>query len=38
MRVLSVNAGLPRNVAWKGKPVTAGIYKDPSTALSASEL
>ncbi len=29
MRVLSVNAGLPRNVAWKGKPVTTGIYKEP---------
>ena len=29
MRVLSVNAGLPRKVAWKGKPVTTGIYKEP---------
>jgi MOSC domain-containing protein YiiM len=29
MRVLSVNVGLPRNVVWRGKPVTTGIYKDP---------
>jgi MOSC domain-containing protein YiiM len=29
MRVLSVNAGLPREVIWRGKPVTTGIYKEP---------
>ena len=29
MRVLSVNAGLPREVPWKRKPVTTGIYKEP---------
>jgi MOSC domain-containing protein YiiM len=29
MRVLSVNAGLPREVTWRGKPVTTGIYKEP---------
>lgn len=29
MRVLSVNVGLPREVAWRGKLVTTGIYKQP---------
>lgn len=29
MRVVSVNVGLPRNVAWKGKIVSTGIFKDP---------
>jgi MOSC domain-containing protein YiiM len=29
MRVLSVNVGLPREVIWRGKPVTIGIYKEP---------
>jgi MOSC domain-containing protein YiiM len=29
MRVLSVNVGLPREVLWRGKPVTTGIYKEP---------
>jgi MOSC domain-containing protein YiiM len=29
MRVLSVNVGLPREVTWRGKPVTTSIYKDP---------
>ena len=29
MRVLSVNVGLPREVIWRGKPVTTGIYKNP---------
>ena len=29
MRVLSVNVGLPREVIWRGKPVTTGIYKYP---------
>jgi MOSC domain-containing protein YiiM len=29
MRVLSVNVGLPREVTWRGKPVTTGIYKQP---------
>ena len=29
MRVLSVNAGLPREVLWRGKPITTGIYKEP---------
>jgi MOSC domain-containing protein YiiM len=27
--VLSVNVGLPREVTWRGKPVTTGIYKQP---------
>ena len=29
MRIVSVNVGLPRNVAWKGKIVSTGIFKDP---------
>jgi MOSC domain-containing protein YiiM len=29
MRVLSVNVGLPREVVWRGKPITTGIYKEP---------
>lgn len=29
MRVLSVNVGLPREVSWRGKAVTTGIYKEP---------
>jgi MOSC domain-containing protein YiiM len=29
MRVLSVNVGLPREVEWRGKTVTTGIYKNP---------
>jgi MOSC domain-containing protein YiiM len=29
MRVLSVNVGIPREVAWRGKRVTTGIYKEP---------
>ena len=31
MRVLSVNVGLPREVTWRGKPITTGIYKAPVT-------
>jgi len=29
MRLLSVNVGLPREVSWRGKPVTTGIFKEP---------
>jgi MOSC domain-containing protein YiiM len=29
MRVLSVNVGLPRDVVWRGKTVTTGIWKEP---------
>ena len=29
MKVLSVNVGLPREVIWRGKSVTTGIYKEP---------
>jgi MOSC domain-containing protein YiiM len=29
MRVLSVNVGLPREVTWRGKPVTTSIFKAP---------
>ena len=28
-RVVSVNLGLPRDVVWKGKTVTTGIFKEP---------
>ena len=29
MRVVSVNCGLPREVQWRGRTVTTGIYKQP---------
>ena len=29
MRVLSVNVGLPREVVWRGKPITTAIYEEP---------
>jgi MOSC domain-containing protein YiiM len=29
MRVVSVNVGLPRAVAWRGKTVTTAIFKAP---------
>jgi len=29
MRVVSVNVGLPRGVAWRGKTVTTAIFKEP---------
>jgi MOSC domain-containing protein YiiM len=29
MRVLSVNIGLPREVLWRGRAITTGIYKEP---------
>lgn len=29
MRLLSINVGLPREVVWRGKPITTGIYKEP---------
>ncbi len=29
MRIVSVNVGLPRQVVWKGKAVTTGIFKQP---------
>ncbi len=31
MKVISVNVGLPREVMWKGRTVTTGIFKDPVT-------
>lgn len=29
MKIVSVNVGLPREVVWKGKKVTTGIFKEP---------
>jgi MOSC domain-containing protein YiiM len=29
MKLISVCVGLPREVSWKGKPVTTGIFKQP---------
>lgn len=29
MKLISVNIGLPREVIWKGKRVTTGIFKEP---------
>ncbi len=29
MNIVSVNVGLPREVIWKGKKVTTGIFKEP---------
>jgi MOSC domain-containing protein YiiM len=29
MKILSVSVGLPREVAWQGKVVTTGIFKEP---------
>src|SRR5437879_13595857 len=29
MRLVSVNVGLPREVAWKGSSVSTGIFKEP---------
>ncbi|MFL9458862.1 MOSC domain-containing protein [Tolypothrix bouteillei VB521301_2] len=29
MKVISVNVGLPREVVWKGKTVSTGIFKEP---------
>ena len=31
MRVVSVNVGLPREVSWRGKPITTAIFKRPVT-------
>ncbi|MGC2283173.1 MAG: MOSC domain-containing protein, partial [Candidatus Acidiferrales bacterium] len=30
-RLLSVNVGLPRDVAWKGRTVHTGVWKKPVT-------
>jgi MOSC domain-containing protein YiiM len=29
MKLISINVGLPREVTWKGKTVTTGIFKEP---------
>ncbi len=31
MKLISVNVGLPRDVIWKGRTVTTGIFKEPVT-------
>jgi MOSC domain-containing protein YiiM len=31
MRLISLNVGLPREIAWHGKSVTTGIFKQPVT-------
>jgi MOSC domain-containing protein YiiM len=31
MRLISVNVGQPRQVVWKGRTVTTGIFKEPVT-------
>ena len=38
MRVVSVNTGLPREVAWHGTNVTTGIYKQPVEGRVALRL
>ncbi len=35
MRVVSVNVGVPREVAWKGITVSTGIFKEPVTGSVA---
>jgi MOSC domain-containing protein YiiM len=32
MKLISVNVGLPREVTWKGKTVSTGIFKEPVSA------
>ena len=29
MKLISLNVGLPREVIWRGEPVTTGIFKQP---------
>ena len=29
MKLISVNVGLPREVTWKGRTVSTGIFKEP---------
>src|SRR5947199_1399289 len=29
MRIVSVNVGLPRQVTWRGRAITTGIFKEP---------
>ncbi len=29
MKIISVNVGLPREVTWKGKTISTGIFKEP---------
>lgn len=32
MKIISVNVGMPREIAWKGMTVTTGIFKEPVDA------
>ena len=36
MKILSVNVGLPREVAWRGRTIRTGIYKEPIAGRVAS--
>lgn len=38
MQILSVNVGLPREVMWKGRTVTTGIYKSPVSGSVAVHI
>ena len=38
MQVVSVNVGLPREVAWNGKTIQTGIFKDPRKVAGATGL
>lgn len=38
MKVVSVNVGLPREIVWKGTPVTTGIFKEPVEGPVAIEV
>jgi MOSC domain-containing protein YiiM len=38
MQVISVNIGLPREVIWKGKTVSTGIFKEPVEGRIRSPL
>jgi MOSC domain-containing protein YiiM len=38
MRLISVNVGLPREVVWKGKTVSTGIFKEPINGSAMMRL
>jgi MOSC domain-containing protein YiiM len=33
MKIVSINVGLPREVVWKGRSVTTGIFKEPVAGM-----